>query len=91
MMIAVLIDSRKIGSSGWINVRSTQTIRVTGMQEGDEMLIHGRGLKDNQLYSMVDKSLIVNEDTTFLINGQEVVKAEIEKVSEGSRIYVDLE
>ena len=91
MMIAVLIDSRKIGSSGWINVRSTQKVRVRGMQGGDQVLIHWGSDGIPQLYSMVDKSLIVNEDTTFLINGQEVVKAEIVKVSEGSRIYVDLE
>ncbi|MEK0324163.1 MAG: hypothetical protein QQN63_00530 [Nitrosopumilus sp.] len=82
MMIAVLIDSRKIGSSGWINVRSTQAIRVRGMQGGDQVLIH---------WGSDGIPLEVLDDGEFPVNDEINVKAEIVKVSEGSRIYVDLE
>jgi hypothetical protein len=82
MMIAVLIDSRKVGSSGWINVRSTQKVRVSGMQEGDQLLIH---------WGSDGIPLEVLGDGEFPVNGEMNVKAEIVKVSETSRIYVDLE
>ena len=82
MMIAVLIDSRKVGSSGWINVRSTQKVRVQGMQEGDQVLVHWGGERT---------PLEVLGDGEFPVNDETNVKAEIVKVSETSRIYVDLE
>lgn len=84
MMIAVLIDSRKLGSSGWINVRSSQRVRVSGMQEGDDVHIHY-----NQEVGRVRSR--VKEDCEIPLKGEEMVKAEIVKISEGSRIYVDLE
>lgn len=83
-MIAVLIDSRKLGSSGWINVRSSQRILVRGMQRGDNIYIY---------YSPDDKRMFnkVVSDCEISLNGEKMVKAEIVKISEGSRIYVDLE
>lgn len=81
-MIAVLIDSRKVGSSGWINVRSSLAVRVRGMQEGDHIRMHA-----NFPYEPVD----IMEDEIFNLLDQSMVKAEIVKISEGSRIYIDLE
>lgn len=81
-MIAVLIDSRQVGLSGWINVRSTQVIRVRGMQEGDHVRIHR-----NQPFVEID--LVADDDIP--LNGEEMVKGEIVKISSESRIYVDLE
>lgn len=81
MMIAVLIDSRRVGSSGWINVRSTQKILVRGMLPGDELVLRG----DNNV------GIKLFHDTEIALNGETMVRAEIVKISEGSRIYVDLE
>ena len=81
-MIAVLIDSRKVGSSGWINVRSTQRIRVSGMQKGDHVRLHSN-------FPYPPEDILENEIRD--LNGQSMVKAEIVKVSEESHIYVDLE
>lgn len=81
-MIAVLIDSRKIGASGWINVRSTQLVRVSGMQEGDRVKIH---------FNFPFSPIELEEDGELPLNSYTMVKGEIVKVSETSRIYVDLE
>ena len=82
-MIAVLIDSRNLGSSGWINVRSTQKVLIRGMQEGDELDLHWN-------FPFNSDRMTENGDMD-LFDGATMVKAEIVKVSEGSRIYVDLE
>ena len=84
MMIAVLIDSRKVGLSGWINVRSSQMILIRGMQKGDNVHIH-YGQDTGRILSKVV------EDCDIELNGETNVKAEIVKISETSRIYVDLE
>lgn len=81
-MIAVLIDSRKVGTSGWINVRSTQKILVQGMEEGDHLIIYSGDTAE---------PIVVMEDCEIPLTGQKNVRAEIVKISETSRISVDLE
>lgn len=85
MMIAVLIDSRKVGESGWINVRSSQTLRIQGMQEGDEVRLHNV-VKEGPLPVFEDQEIAIGNG-----RANTAVKAEIVKISEDSHIYVDLE
>ena len=86
-MIAVLIDARNPGSSGWVAVRHTRKIRIVGMKVGDQMIIHTDGQDQFASFGgQTDriKEIDIEDDVTR-------VKAEILKIGEGSRISIDLE
>lgn len=86
-MIAVLIDARMPGSSGWVAVRHARKIKAAGMTDGSlvQVELRGGGYDSEVLQAM-------NEDRSFDIpEGTNSVRAEILKVGEGSRISIDLE
>lgn len=87
MMIAVLIDARMPGSSGWVAVRHARKIKVRGMEEDSCVTMHldGDGLLNGNFRTFYS-------DTDFpMPDGVERVRGEILKVGEGSRISIDLE
>ena len=86
-MIAVLIDARMPGSSGWVAVRHARKIKVSGTTHPDDdyIKIHYRN-------NGRDEYLALGIDTEIDIpSGVERLRAEILKVGEGSRISIDLE
>jgi len=94
MMIAVLIDARMPGSSGWVAVRHARKIKVIGTGLGDEIRIHTDG--DGQFYVRFsgDRTKAEQIEIPHTIDIEEDVsrvRAEILKVGEGSRISIDLE
>jgi len=86
-MIAVLIDSIKPGSSGWVAVRHTRKIKVSGANHPDDSVVITTD--DNGGFGLVgsDKDFIEFDIPENVFQ----VKAEIVKIGEGSRISVDLE
>jgi hypothetical protein len=84
-MIAVLLDSRKEGSTCWAAVRGSQEIRLTGLGEKDilEIQLAGNGSEGISFFGR-------GEDCRFkLPDGVEKVKVHHLKAS-GSPVYVDL-
>lgn len=83
-MIAVLVDSRKEGKSGWVAVRHTLQIVVTGLTGG---LVGIRFDQDEG-----EHSVLISEDGEFpLPSGTETVQAEILETTDDTKVFVDLE
>lgn len=78
-MIAALIGSQKPGRTAWIARRGTKAVHVTGMQDGDIVILHFPGGKveifHNGVYEIPDNV--------------EAVRIEHSAAS-GSRVFVDL-
>jgi len=84
-MIAVLVDARKPGSTGWAAVRSTSRIRVKGLACG-MMEIHFFG------NGMAHKPLNILGDGEFNIpRGATRLRVKLLEVGKGSRVFVDME
>jgi hypothetical protein len=84
-MIAVLIESRRLGSSAWIAIRHTKTIRVRGMEEGDIVVIHLRGPGDVAGVLCFHRS-----DEMEIPASYTAIMAEHLEVNGKSRVSVDL-
>lgn len=86
-MIAVLVDSRHIGSSGWVAVRHTQKVRVYGI-EGNT----GGALVQIHVNNDHKEAMVCSADSVFgLPTHATRIMAKIVKINEESRISVDLE
>lgn len=83
-MRAVLLHSRKVGSSARVSVAGAGRAVVSGMEKGDVVGLHFFLGEDDAIYFAADKdeSLDIPEGATFIV-------ARHEKCS-GSRVSVDL-
>jgi hypothetical protein len=84
-MIAVLIESRKVGSSSWIAVRHTKKIRLTGLCEGDLVVIRLKGPDARGEIVVKD-----NDSVVLIPPGYTAVQAEHIKTNGKNRISIDL-
>ena len=84
-MTAVLLQSNKIGSTGWISLRRGNYLRVQGMERGDWL---------NAFFLPQGESLSIVEDGLFLLpSGAEHVRVEHSELSlrgNGGGVNVDL-
>jgi hypothetical protein len=84
MMIAVLLEARKPGSSGWVRVRDTQKVRVSGLEGGHlymEFRCNGFSIQD-----------LLDCDCVYDIpSGMVEARAKLERVTDRTNLSVDLE
>lgn len=79
-MTAVLLDSRKNGSSGWVSIRTNTHLKAEGIQAGDALRLHFKP----------EGELSVDEDGIFPIpQGVEFVRVE-HIIANGNGVSVDL-
>ena len=83
-MIAIVVDAKKPGVTGWAAVRSTRELVVRGLDDGEILINYSN---DNG-FDVVDQ--ITANCRVPLPEQATRVKVEIVKVKE-SRIFVDLE
>ncbi len=80
-MIAVVVDGFKPGVTGWAAVRSTQSLKVRGLEEGHIRAFFDNGELPWEIFQSCDRDLPPHATR---------VKVELIKV-EGCRVFVDLE
>ena len=84
-MIAVLVDAKVPGTSGWAAVRSSTKLRVEGMKCGQLLIeFKGNGKKIPSWNVFDDILWALPEDV-------ERVRAQLLSVDKGSRVYVNME
>lgn len=85
-MIAVMVDAKVPGSSSWVAVRHAKKIRVSGMSSG--LLNIFLQEDDGAVFTVFGGG----KDEVFNIpDTVERVKAVLEKLADGDRVFVDLE
>lgn len=84
-MIAVLVDAKKPGSSGWAAVRSSTKVRVSGLDCG-QLLIEFKGNG-----SKIPSWNIFEDIFWDLPREAERVRAQLLHVDKGSRVFVNME
>lgn len=84
-MIAVLVDAKEPGSTGWTAVRSSRKIKVEGLICGHLIIeFDGNGKK-------IPSWNILEDIDKRLPQGVERVRVKLIEVNKGSRVSVDME
>jgi hypothetical protein len=83
MMISVLVDARKPGCSGWTFTRGLPKIRVSGLAGGLLKLLFDEDGSTSTVKVFFDGELDLSESIRM-------VKVDLLKVTETSRVYVDI-
>lgn len=88
-MIAVMVDAKVPGSSSWVAVRHAKKIRVSGVIESILRLeVFGESINHSDL---VGEGPNLQDGEYVIPSGVERVKAILDEVGDGERVFVDLE
>lgn len=84
-MIAVLVDAKEPGSTGWTAVRSSRKIKVRGLKCGHliiEFEGNGKKVPSWNIFEDISKALPKDVDR---------VRVQLIEANNGSRVFVDME